>query len=92
MAKTFEKKAVICNKRGFHARASAQFVKISSRFPCEVTVSKDQMEISGKSIMGLLLLAGAPGEEITIRASGEKAEEAVLALENFVGCGFREEE
>lgn len=85
------KKVRIQNKRGLHARASAKFVTLASRFDANVRVSKDGAEVTGTSIMGLMMLAAAIGEEITINASGPQAQEALSALVALVEDKFDEE-
>lgn len=80
----------IVNKRGLHARASAKFVDVAGKFKSEITVEKEDTKVSGKSIMGLLLLAAANGESIKISATGKDAEEAVLILAHLVKSGFYE--
>jgi phosphocarrier protein HPr len=81
----------ILNKFGLHARPAAEFVKLASRFGSEVWVSKDDVEVSGKSIMGIMMLAAEPGSTIVIRAAGEDAEAAVTALAQLVESRFGEE-
>jgi phosphocarrier protein HPr len=80
----------IANKRGLHARASAKFVDVAEKFKSEVTVEKEDVKVSGKSIMGLLLLAAGFGESVKISARGKDAEEAVLILAHLVKSGFYE--
>ena len=80
----------IVNKRGLHARASAKFVDVAEKFHSDISVEKEGTRVSGKSIMGLLLLAAANGEAITIEAKGRDAEEAVLVLAHLVKSGFYE--
>ncbi len=80
----------IVNKRGLHARASAKFVDVAEKFQSNITVEKEGTKVSGKSIMGLLLLAAANGESISIEAQGKDAEEAVLVLAHLVKSGFYE--
>ena len=87
-----EKDVTICNKRGLHARAAALFVEKAGQFKCQITVSKDGLDVSGRSIMGLLLLAAAKGESIHIRAEGEDAEAALGAMEALVCDRFREKD
>jgi phosphocarrier protein len=82
----------IVNKRGLHARASAKFVKLASAFDAEVRVSKDGQTVDARSIMGLMMLAAAPGCCIEIEADGEQASEAVAALAELVTARFEEEE
>jgi phosphocarrier protein HPr len=80
----------ICNPRGLHARASARFVKLAWQFDAEVTVAKNGSEVSGRSIMGLMMLAAGPGTSVELRAAGPDAEKAVAALAELIGCGFDE--
>ena len=82
----------IINKRGLHARASAKFVKLAASFDAEVTVSKDGHTVDARSIMGLMMLAAAPGCCIDIAAEGEQAEIAVAALADLVAARFEEDE
>jgi phosphocarrier protein len=83
--------ATICNQRGLHARAAARFVKTAARFNAEVWVRKNGTEVSGRSIMGLMMLAAAPGAVIKLSATGPEAEAAVAALANLVECKFDED-
>jgi phosphocarrier protein len=82
----------IVNKRGLHARASAKFVKMAAGFDAEVRVSKDGQTVDARSIMGLMMLAAAPGCCIEIEAEGPDAEPAVTALAELVAARFDEEE
>ena len=82
----------IVNKRGLHARASAKFVKLAATFDAEVRVSKDGQTVDARSIMGLMMLAAAPGCCIDIVAEGEQAGEAVDALAGLVAARFDEDE
>ena len=81
----------ICNRRGLHARAAARFVKLADQFTAEITVAKNGASVSGRSIMGLMMLAAGPGTEVELRGSGPDAERAVQALADLVCCGFDEE-
>jgi phosphocarrier protein HPr len=82
----------ICNRRGLHARAAAKFVKLAERFEAEVTVRKNGGSgVSGLSIMGLMMLAAAPGATIELAATGAEAEAAVAALAELVEAGFDED-
>ena len=82
----------IVNKRGLHARASAKFVKLASTYDAEVRVSKDGQTADARSIMGLMMLAAAPGCCIDIEAEGPQAAEAVEALAGLVAARFDEDE
>jgi phosphocarrier protein len=83
--------ATICNQRGLHARAAARFVKTAGLFNAEVWVRKNGTEVSGRSIMGLMMLAAAPGAVIRLAATGPDAEAAVTALAKLVECKFDED-
>jgi len=80
----------IVNERGLHARAAARFVKVAAGFKADVTVAKNGTQVSGLSIMGLMMLAAGPGTKIQIRASGAEAEAAIAALETLIAGGFDE--
>ena len=67
----------IPNEEGLHARPAAKFVKLANNFPCEVWVEKDDEEINGKSIMGLMMLAASQGSVIKVIAEGDDAAEAI---------------
>ena len=81
----------ICNQRGLHARAAARFVKTAGQFDAEVLVCKNGTEVSGRSIMGLMMLAAGPGTVIELAATGRQAEAAVTALAKLIECKFDEE-
>jgi len=78
----------IPNEEGLHARPAAKFVKLANQFPCEIWVEKDDEEINGKSIMGLMMLAAAEGSVISVSAEGEKSETALEKLAELVDSGF----
>lgn len=82
----------IINKRGLHARASAKFVTLAARFTAKILVLKDGSEVAGTSIMGLMMLAAALGDEIHISAHGTDAAEALAALVALVNNRFDEGE
>ena len=79
------------NKYGLHARPAAEFVKLASRFQSDIWVRKQDLEVNGKSIMGMMMLAAECGAEITIRASGSDADDAVEQLAGLVKNKFGEE-
>ena len=83
-----EKEFTITNKNGMHARPAAQFVKQACQFNCEVLVEKDDEQVNGKSIMGLMMLAAAKGEAIKIITEGADADAAMTALGQLVQSGF----
>jgi phosphocarrier protein len=80
----------ICNRRGLHARAAARFVKLADQFDAEIIVAKNGTAVSGRSIMGLMMLAAGPGTSIELRGSGPEAERAIAALADLVCGGFDE--
>ena len=81
----------ICNQRGLHARAAARFVKTASQFDAEVAVRKNGTSVSGRSIMGLMMLAAASGTTIELTATGRDAETAVETLARLIECKFDED-
>ncbi|MGQ0561682.1 MAG: HPr family phosphocarrier protein [Gemmatimonadota bacterium] len=81
----------IRNKYGLHARPAAEFVKLAARFQSEIWVRKQELEVNGKSIMGMMMLAAECGSEITIRASGDDEAAAVGELVTLVNNRFGEE-
>jgi phosphocarrier protein HPr len=78
----------IVNKMGMHARPAAQFVKRASKFTCEVWVEKDDEQVNGKSIMGLMMLAAGQGAKLTLTTEGQDAESAMKDLGQLIQCGF----
>lgn len=82
----------IINKRGLHARASAKFVQTVERFNATVTVCRNGEAVGGNSIMGLMMLAAAPGTTVTVTAYGEEAAPVLKALEELVADRFGEGE
>lgn len=90
-AAPIRRNVVICNKRGLHARAAARFVKLAWQFDAEVEVAKNGTAVSGRSIMGLMMLAAGPGTAIELRATGPDAARALDALAQLIGDGFDEE-
>lgn len=86
-----ERTVVIANRYGLHARPAAEFVKLAAKFRSEITVRKEDLEVNGKSIMGMMMLAAEYGTSITIRASGEDAASAVDGLAELVTGRFGED-
>jgi phosphocarrier protein len=84
--------ATICNRRGLHARAAAKFVKLVATFDAQIHVSHRGSEVSGMSIMGLMMLAAAPGCSIEMRASGPDADAALAAICALIEQKFDEED
>lgn len=81
----------IVNQRGLHARAAARFVKTVDRFDAQVSVFNRGQEVSGHSIMGLMMLAAGLGSEVRIVCRGPKATEALEALESLIAGHFGED-
>lgn len=87
-----ERTVTIENRYGLHARPAAEFVKLSSKFTSVITVEKDGLEVNGKSIMGVMMLAAECGSNLRIRAAGTDSEEAVEALVQLIQSRFGESE
>jgi phosphocarrier protein len=83
-----EAELLIRNQLGLHARACALFVKTAARFQSQVLVSRDDLEVNGKSIMGVMMLAAEEGSTIRVRASGADERAAVEALRELVDGRF----
>ncbi len=90
--KVVEKKFVIQNKLGLHARPAALLVRTTNRFQSEVTIQKGKQKVNGKSIMGVMMLAAGPGSHITIRIVGSDAQRAMAELEKLIDNNFGEQE
>ena len=86
------KKIIISNKLGLHARAAAKFVRIASGFQSEIMIHLGSHKVSGKSIMGIMMLAAGKGTEISIVTVGPDEDEAMTALENLIINTFGEPE
>ena len=82
----------IVNRLGLHARPAAHFVRLAARFVSDIYVVRDSMEVNGKSIMGVMMLAAEQGAEVEIRAEGEDAQMAVEELVALVERGFDEDD
>jgi phosphocarrier protein HPr len=85
-----EQTLLIQNELGLHARAATKLVQTASKYPCEVTVTKDGHEVNGKSIMGVLMLVASKGTTVTVKAKGDKAAEAVTAIVALINDKFGE--
>jgi phosphocarrier protein len=79
---------VIRNQLGLHARAAALFVKTAARYRAQVFVSRDDLEVNGKSIMGVMMLAAEEGATIKVRAEGEDEQQVLAALKELVDGKF----
>lgn len=80
----------IINRLGLHARAAAKFVTTASEFNADIHVSKDDRQVNGKSIMGVMMLAAAKGTEIRVIAEGDDAEPALQAIGDLIADYFGE--
>ena len=87
-----QQNALIINKLGLHARASAKLTQLASQFPGEVWLSRNDRRINAKSIMGVMMLAAAKGATITVETSGEQEQEAMAALLALINDYFGEGE
>ncbi len=83
---------VIPNRKGLHARASAQFVKTASKFAADIKVTRDGQTVGGDSIMGLMMLGASQGQSILIESDGQNSGVALEALIALVESGFGEED
>jgi len=81
----------IVNKLGLHARAAVLFIKAASRFASKITIIKDDLEVNGKSIMGILMLGAPLGSRITVVAEGPDAQKAISELGKLIASKFGEE-
>jgi phosphocarrier protein len=86
-----QKEVEIKNKLGLHARPAALFVQIASRYKSDIYVGRDEHEVNGKSIMGVMMLAAEMGSVITIMASGEDENDAIAALQELIRNKFNED-
>lgn len=82
----------ISNKLGLHARASARLVSTAGQFSSEISLIKESIEVNGKSIMGIMMLAASKGTELLVRAEGSDAEKALDAIEELINNRFGEDE
>jgi len=85
-----ERTVLIENKNGLHARPAAEIVKLAAKFTSEITIVKDDLDVNGKSIMGVMMLAAEHGSSITLRAEGPDADQALDALATLVHNRFGE--
>ena len=85
-----ERSVRVVNRNGVHARPAAEIVKCSARFQSEITLSRDELEVNGKSIMGVMMLAAEQGATLILRARGPDEDAAVEALVQLIDAGFGE--
>jgi phosphocarrier protein HPr len=87
-----KKELLIENKLGLHARAAAQIVKSANAYTAKITLSKDGLEVDGKSIMGIMMLAAAKGTSVVLQVNGDDEELALSGLEQLFKEKFGEKE
>ena len=85
-----ERTVTIANKNGLHARPAAEIVKTAAKFKADITLVRDDLEVNGKSIMGVMMLAAEYGSTLVLRADGPDAENAVAALSTLIESKFGE--
>ena len=85
-----ERSVQVLNKNGLHARPAAEMVKAAAKFKSDITISREDIEVNGKSIMGVMMLAAECGATITLRASGPDDEAAVGAIADLIAAKFGE--
>jgi phosphocarrier protein len=85
-----EREIQIVNRNGLHARPAAEIVKVASRFKSDITMVREDLEVNGKSIMGVMMLAAEFGSTLLVRATGPDADEAVNAIADLVARKFGE--
>jgi phosphocarrier protein HPr len=87
---TVERAVVIANRNGLHARPAAAIVKLASQFGSQITIKRDDLEVNGKSIMGVMMLAAECGATVVLKATGDDAGALVDALEELISGRFGE--
>jgi len=85
-----ERSVLVQNAHGIHARPAAEIVKAAAKFRANITIARDDLEVNGKSIMGVMMLAAECGATVVIRADGDDAEAAVDALAGVIVSKFGE--
>ena len=85
-----ERAVQIVNRNGLHARPAAEVVKTAAKFKSEITIVRDDLEVNGKSIMGVMMLAAEFGATLTVRANGPDAQQAVDAIAELIAHKFGE--
>ena len=85
-----ERSVQVLNKNGLHARPAAEIVKATARFKSDITIVRDDLEVNGKSIMGVMMLAAECGSTLTLRASGPDEDAALGAIADLIAAKFGE--
>lgn len=89
---TIEKKFIVQNKLGLHARPASALVRTANSFKSEITLQKGKTKVNGKSIMGVMMLAAGPGSKITVHISGPDAQAAMDQVQKLFETRFGEKE
>ena len=85
-----ERSVQIVNRNGLHARPAAEIVKTAARFSCDLTIAREDVEVNGKSIMGVMMLAAEYGSTVRLKADGPDADAALDALSSLIASRFGE--
>jgi phosphocarrier protein len=85
-----ERSVQIVNRNGLHARPAAEIVKAASKVHADITITRDDLEVNGKSIMGVMMLAAEFGSTVMLRATGPDADQAIDALSKLIADRFGE--
>ncbi|HKG92708.1 MAG TPA: HPr family phosphocarrier protein [Gemmatimonadaceae bacterium] len=85
-----EREVQIMNRNGLHARPAAEIVKAAAKFQSDITIIRDDIEVNGKSIMGVMMLAAEYGSTLKLKADGPDAEQAVNAIADVIAKKFGE--
>ena len=85
-----EREVTILNRNGLHARPAAEIVKVAAKYKAEITISREDLEVNGKSIMGVMMLAAEQGATLRVKANGPDAEQAIQAIADLVEKKFGE--
>lgn len=85
-----ERSVEIVNKNGIHARPAAEIVKTAGKFKSHITLAREDLEVNGKSIMGVMMLAAEYGSSVQVRADGPDASEAIDAIASLIANKFGE--
>jgi len=85
-----ERDVQIVNESGIHARPAAEIVKLAAKYKSDITVCRDDLEVNGKSIMGVMMLAAECGATVRLRAEGPDADQALEALTDLIASRFGE--
>ena len=85
-----ERSVTVANKNGLHARPAAEIVKLAAKYKSDITLVRDDLEVNGKSIMGVMMLAAEYGSTLLLRANGPDAEQAIGAIAALISGKFGE--